>query len=80
MAVDVLANRTYRINGGEHVSEWALKRQFGLIEGDFIVQERLEAAIELAELATNGLPPVLRLTVIRELGRQSLSTFGSYFH
>lgn len=68
-AVDVLGDGTFRIGGNAAVDARAFLAHLaaGAALDDLLIQDRLTAAPELADLAADG-PPVLRLTVAREPG------------
>jgi hypothetical protein len=66
MAVDVIDSRTWLIDGRQIISDGVLKQRIARAGVDPIIQERLKAADELADLTTSGSPPVLRITVARE--------------
>jgi hypothetical protein len=67
-SVDVLPGPCWRINGGPPVSHAGLQRYLTMAGPDLIVQERLFAADEIADLASDGVAPVLRLTTARVPG------------
>jgi hypothetical protein len=72
MAVEVLLPNVYRIDGGPPVSDDLLRAALAATSlgqrDDLLVQARLFAAPELADLATSGVAPVLRLTTARNPG------------
>jgi hypothetical protein len=72
MAVDVLAPNVYRINSGPAIDAGSLRNKLASAASwesdDLLVQARLYAAPELADLATFGVAPILRLTTARNPG------------
>ncbi|WP_448190303.1 sugar-transfer associated ATP-grasp domain-containing protein [Azospirillum sp. sgz301742] len=67
MAIDVLEGGLYRIDGGSPVDGERLRAAVTAAD-DVLVQTRLEAAPELADLSETGAAPVLRLATARRPG------------
>ena len=70
MPIDVIRRGSYRMNGGPSCDTAVLQgRLTALAKTDtLLVQSRLEAGEETADLASGGDAPVLRLTTAREPG------------
>lgn len=66
LAVDVLGGARFRLDGREPVDGERLRQRLGA--GPWLAQPLLEPAAELADLATAGRAPVLRLNTAREPG------------
>jgi hypothetical protein len=69
LAITVSSDQSFRV-GGERIGSMELARRLRRMTetDDALIQERLRAADDAADLATEGRAPVLRLTTAREPG------------
>jgi hypothetical protein len=69
MAIDVLFPNVFRIDGGPLIGTAALRAGLAAESADdLLVQTRLYAPPDLADIATSGVAPVLRMTTARNPG------------